>query len=206
MLQCVAVCCSVLQCVAVCCSVNKQHLIFSTHNKNLAACSWYHSFEVLLVCVLMREGRGGGVRTPSSIKTEPVLSDTSTELTKDTRTQIHMHTYTHNGITVSRRSKVPNFYQERAVALAKGNTLQHTATHCHTLQHTVSYEKNGILAQFYRHPPLAHNANKKRPHFYLRGVMFSVYSKQRAQWWFRCGPPSELQCVVVCCSVLQCVL
>jgi len=110
MLQCVAVCCSVLQCVAVRCSVLQcsRCIRINTYiNIHMRVC------VCLCVCVYCLEWCRGHVRTRIT------LQHTATHCNTLQHTTTHCNTLQHTATHC--------------------NTLQHTATHCNTLQHTATH-------------------------------------------------------------------
>ena len=78
-------------------------------------------------------------------------------------------------------------------------TLQHTATHCNTLQHTLNmYRKYALLG--WREVEFAHASSAEARKYLARPFRGHALARTRTTT----GYSLLLQCVTVCCRVLQC--
>ena len=135
MLQCAAVCCSVLQCVAVCCSVlffstytfiYTCMLFFSLSSRSLFQVSFYSHTNIRIIfsdclprtCERARSLLLSLVLTRSSLLARLFFLE---------RAYTHSHTH----ITTHAATHCNTLQHSTAHC----NTLQHTATHCNTPQH-----------------------------------------------------------------------
>ena len=175
-------CCRVLQCVAVCFSVlhcvsasraNYYHALQHTATQNTKlACYHYivtqntfsrthrqgHKMQVLLGARATQRNRMQHLLQPTHPQHQSARQESSlsTRMTKERRFQ---HTTIHC------------------------NTLQHTATHCNTLQHTILF------------PTPSHTPNRTPPFWYW--IDFWPQIKMKCFFARVCGT-----CSGMCCSVL----
>ena len=157
MLQCVAVCCSVLQCVAVCCSVSQCVAVCRSVLQCVAVCC------SVLLCLLVW----------CSVLRAQIMTYILEHLTHSSYCNALHNTHS--------------------------NTQPHTATHCNTLQHTaihiyVTHEcedgRDALQHTATHYDTLQHNTPRHS----------ATHLQHTCTQASHC---SVLQCVAVCCSVLQ---
>jgi len=138
-LQCSAVCCSVLQraamcgsvlqCVAVCCSV----LQYDALRRLRRMC------ESTQVGIIGERRGGGGIRSFvffCAVHACCTRRDTTSLLVFHTHTHKHLHTHTYIHTC---RDHLHQIHRDAAADTSCGKLKLYTATHCNTLHHTAKH-------------------------------------------------------------------
>ena len=179
-LQCVAVCCSVLQCAVICC--REHDYTYTTKCCSVSQC-------VAACCSVLQcaEKNCYFVVFRSVLQFVAVCCSV---LLKKTRC-LHPTSTNCNRRTIYEKIQPVSFvYVNHCI------TLQHTATHCNTLQQADQlWQDTACVVCVPRHPRQSAGCAQV-----LQRVAVCCSVLQCAA-----GCCSVLQCVAVCCSVLQCV-